>query len=444
MNDMLAFGGDTLIGALYASAFAALLIGYLWDFFRFSKPVIIAVVLGYCVICSVADQVTVFCHGISWQHQLCYLLTLFVIPYCGFFFLTRLSVVKYFYMLASVSIQAFYIVGLMEFLHIDNDNVMLLPTATGVVCAAGLAAIVLVILYIFRRFGAPLFRDYPETDVWGKLLPLSLGGALALGVFYFLTDFMVNGTNELFIFTACYIALFIADVVAMSGVRLSIRIATAEARLESADELLSSQKEQYKRLSDSIEQTRQARHDLHHHMNAISGFLMMNDLNGLHAYLKEYEATLPQSDDYVYTGNDTADIIVGHYLALARQQGIQTDFNVHIPESFCIRDTDLCVLVGNCLENAIEACKRLKSEKRFMRVESAVKGKYLAITIANSYNGSTAMQNGAYLSDKRQRASSGVGLESVKAVVRAYHGEMKVEESNGVFTVYAMMKMLDS
>ena len=99
--------------------------------------------------------------------------------------------------------------------------------------------------------------------------------------------------------------------------------------------------------------------------------------------------------------------------------------------------------MGNCLENAIEACMKLPPEQRFLRVESAVTNKYLAVTIANSYGGQAAMRNGAYLSDKRRRESAGVGLESVNAVVRAYHGEMKLDGQNGVFTVYIMLRMLE-
>jgi len=75
-------------------------------------------------------------------------------------------------------------------------------------------------------------------------------------------------------------------------------------------------------------------------------------------------------------------------------------------------------------------------------VESAVKNKYLAITIANSYDGNTSMQGSTYLSDKRGRLNVGIGLESVEAVVRNYNGEMKIREENGVFTVYIMLKML--
>ena len=269
-----------------------------------------------------------------------------------------------------------------------------------------------------------------------------LSGAVALGAFYYLTDFTAGSMTILLIFTACCIAMFLSDVVALHSLGISIRAAEAETRLESTNRILASQKEQYKKLSDSIAQTRQARHDLRHHLNAISGMVQADDKKGLQQYLAQYGQTLPNSEDAFYTGNHMADMIVGHYLSAAKQNRIRVDFSLHIPEACFVRDTDLCVLMGNCLENAIEACRKLPEEKRCLRVESAVKNKYLAITIANSYDGNTSMQGSTYLSDKRGRLNVGIGLESVEAVVRNYNGEMKIREENGVFTVYIMLKML--
>ena len=128
-----------------------------------------------------------------------------------------------------------------------------------------------------------------------------------------------------------------------------------------------------------------------------------DDKESLQQYLTQYGQTLPNNEDAFYTGNYTADMIVGHYLSVAKQNGIRVDFSLHIPEACFIRDTDLCVLMGNCLENAIEACRKLPEEKRSLRVESAVKNKYLAITIANSYDGNTSMGS---VSLKRSSASN--------------------------------------
>jgi len=443
LNDIFFRLGRLVIESLYFCVLAALLIAYLWDYFRPAKPVVFLGTAIYCLLGSLLDLLAVDHFGYGWEEQLVILLIVGVIPYCAFFFLTRIPLPQYLYCLGSVSIQAYYISGLLETFDITQATLVAAPFLSALGCIALLALLDTLIILAFRRFAASLFRDNQSAEGWKRLMFAPLSGAAALGVFYYLTDFTAGGMTTLLIFTACYIAMFLSDVVALNSLSISIRAAEAEARLESANRILASQKEQYKKLSDSIAQTRHARHDLRHHMNVISGMVQADDKESLQQYLTQYGQTLPNNEDAFYTGNYTADMIVGHYLSVAKQNGIRVDFSLHIPEACFIRDTDLCVLMGNCLENAIEACRKLPEEKRSLRVESAVKNKYLAITIANSYDGNTSMQDSAYLSDKRGRRDVGIGLESVEAVVRNYNGAMKVQGENGVFTVYIMLKMLD-
>ena len=98
-------------------------------------------------------------------------------------------------------------------------------------------------------------------------------------------------------------SLYLCVFAALHSLSISIRAAETEARLESANRILASQKEQYKKLSDSIAQTRQARHDLRHHMNVISGMVQADDKESLQQYLTQYGQTLPNNEDAFYTGN---------------------------------------------------------------------------------------------------------------------------------------------
>lgn len=443
MNDIFTWLGRLVIESLFLCAYAALLIAYLWDYFRPTKPVVFLGTAIYCLLGSLLDLIAAENFGYGWEEQLVILLIIGAIPYCSFFFLTRVPLPQYLYCLGSVSIQAFFISGLLETFDITQATLVAAPFFSALGGIALLTLLDTLIVFALRRFAASLFRENQNAKGWKRLMFAPLSGAAALGLFYYLTDFTTGSLTILFIFTACYIALFFSDIMALHSLSISIRAAEAEARLESANRILASQKEQYKRLSDSIAQTRQARHDLRHHMNVVSGMVRADDKESLQQYLAQYGQTLPNNENAFYTGNYTADMIVGHYLSVAKQNGIRIDFSLHIPEDCFIRDTDLCVLMGNCLENAIEACGKLPEEKRCLRVESTVKNKYLAITIANSYDGNTSMQNSAYLSDKRGRHDVGIGLESVEAVVRNYNGEMKIQGEDGVFTVYILLKLLE-
>lgn len=443
MGETAAFLGQVLVGSLNMAVFAALLIGYVWDFLRLRKSVILGGAILYCVLATVLDLLTAQRLGYGPEEQLLYILLIGVVPYCSFYFLTRIPLCQYLYCLGSVSIQAFFIDAMLESLQITPSSLVLSPILPALGYIAGVAVLDVIVIIVFRRFGAPLFREVSGDATWRKLMLSPLSGGIALGVFYYATNFQTCGTTISVIFCLCYVALFISDIAALNSLGVSMRAARAEATLESANRILETQKEQYKRLSDAIAQTRQARHDLRHHINAAAAFLAADDKEGLRAYLAEYGQTPAVSEETLYTGNHTADIIVGHYLSLARQSGIHVDYSLQLPQALSIRDTDLCVLMGNCLENAIDACMKLPEAQRFLRVESAVKNRFLAITVANSYDGSAVMQDGVYLSSKRQQKSAGIGLASVETVVRAYHGEMKIKSAGNVFTVYVMLKMLD-
>jgi sensor histidine kinase regulating citrate/malate metabolism len=118
---------------------------------------------------------------------------------------------------------------------------------------------------------------------------------------------------------------------------------------------------------------------------------------------------------------------------MARQAGADVSVNLSIPSTLTTElESDLCIIIGNLMENAAEACARMTEEKeRFVHVNSVLQHGVLTIVVDNSYEGELRKKGGVFLSSKRDE--EGIGLSSVSTVAEKYDGNAQFEEKDGVF-----------
>lgn len=199
-----------------------------------------------------------------------------------------------------------------------------------------------------------------------------------------------------------------------------------------AEQMLSLQVAQYESLKQNMEQTKAQRHDLRHQLAVIRSYSMEGDTARLTGYLDTLIAEIPDQYGVFYCENIAVNAIVSHYAALAEKNGIKLSVKLTVPEySERISDTSLCVIFGNLLENAIEACERMIGGDRFIRLYSRVQYKSLTITVDNSFDGTVHKQGGRWLS--RKRSDYGTGTASVTAVAEKYGGGAVFEAEGQVF-----------
>lgn len=180
------------------------------------------------------------------------------------------------------------------------------------------------------------------------------------------------------------------------------------------------QKEQFSQLSGKIEETRRLFHDFRHHLRIIRSFAQNENLSGLVEYVDSISQQSASSDGLVLCAHPAADTLLQYYSAAAGRQ--QTDFQVQIslPPDLPFPDPDLCIILGNLLENALEACMRQENGPRFIRVRGTGDQGEFILTIENSYNGQSHMSRRHFLSSKHD--GIGIGTESVREVVKRHGG----------------------
>lgn len=201
---------------------------------------------------------------------------------------------------------------------------------------------------------------------------------------------------------------------------------------------------QYENLSKRVEEARCARHDLRHHFITLSSLAEKGNIEDVREYLQRYSSYVRDDSTLHYCGNMTANAIFVFYAQSAHDIGADYSVTAALAEhDDGITDVDLTVVLGNILENAIEACRRQQpDEKKWIAVNAYVSGNAFFLAVDNSYNGQTRKdKDGHFLSTKH--SGCGIGMESVKSVVLKYGGEFRAAEDGDKFCVSLVMYMPD-
>ena len=129
------------------------------------------------------------------------------------------------------------------------------------------------------------------------------------------------------------------------------------------------------------------RHDYHNHIQTLSAYMSMGQYEEASGYLERLAEDLTKVDTVLRTGNVMVDAILNSKLTLMRERRIKVDATAAVPRELAIPDIELSVLIGNLMDNAMEACMKLPEEQRFIRIYIDVIKKQLYICVTNSMDG---------------------------------------------------------
>ena len=182
------------------------------------------------------------------------------------------------------------------------------------------------------------------------------------------------------------------------------------------------------------------RHDYKNHIAVMQASLKMGNLTELDNYLGELTVDLNTVDTVVKTGNVMADAILNSKLALAKSKNIKTDVTAAVPENVAISDVEICAVIGNLLDNAMEACESVAdAAERFIRIYIGVFKEQFYISVTNSMNGKPKRVGKSYKTTKGE--NHGFGLLRVDSVVSKYSGYINRQHENGVFGTEIMLPL---
>ena len=189
----------------------------------------------------------------------------------------------------------------------------------------------------------------------------------------------------------------------------------------------------YKEVENMYRQIRGWRHDYRNHIQLMKVLAANGDMDGIKAYLDELDTDLNTVDTVVKTGNAMADAILNSKASLAQSRGITVHCDAHIPVQLKTSEIDLCCIIGNLFDNAIEASQKLPLDQRLIRVYMDMKNTQLYISFTN-FTATGKLQKVGKLFATSKGEGHGFGLVRIDAIVDRLDGYLSRNSEDGAFT----------
>ena len=216
--------------------------------------------------------------------------------------------------------------------------------------------------------------------------------------------------------------------------RILIRLrrqAVLEERTRMQERILALQRTQYADLQAHMEEIRRARHDLRQHQRIIQSFLDSGDSQGLRAYLHSPAADTPTPPIRPYCRNTTVNTLLNYYASKFQAQGIRFEIQSDLPAALPLPEPDLCVILGNLAENALEACSG--QEGQWCRISlKAVGLQSIVVTADNTAPTAPQLQSGTILLSSKHDGE-GIGTQSIRYIAQQYNGTADFRWEDGFF-----------
>lgn len=188
---------------------------------------------------------------------------------------------------------------------------------------------------------------------------------------------------------------------------------------------------QFGEISDIYLNMRGWRHDYHNHIQALKANLDNGQVLKAREYLNQIEHELDKVDTFVKSGNMMVDAILNSKLTLAMKQNIKINCDAYLPQELFITDIDLCTILGNVLDNALESCGKIPETKRFIRIYIAMVKEQFYLSVQNGSDEILGFEQQNFITTKK--GNHGLGMKRVVAVVDRWGGYLNLNQETGVF-----------
>ncbi len=193
-------------------------------------------------------------------------------------------------------------------------------------------------------------------------------------------------------------------------------------------------KRHYAEVENMYQKMRGWRHDYRHHIQVMKVHMQNGEYDSINRYLDMLDDDLTHVETVIKTGNKMADAILNSKLSIAAEKNIKVKAEARIPVSLTVSELDLCIVIGNLLDNAIEACLSLPEVERLIRIYMEMKGNYLYLSVTNTAEGG---KKHSFRSTKGD--GHGFGLSRIDTIVKKYGGYLTRASEDGAFSTEILL-----
>lgn len=187
-------------------------------------------------------------------------------------------------------------------------------------------------------------------------------------------------------------------------------------------------------IQNNSQEIKQLRHDMKNYTIALSELIKNNENEKALKYISSVSGILEPAKIYCNTGILSIDSIVNYKFTRAEEIGISVDSEITIPNNLNLNSNDLVAILGNLLDNAIEATSKLNDNK-YIKLHIKYNKGTVFIAVKNSFDGKLNIVGNEYKTTKDSDSLHGIGMKSIETTIKQYNGEMKVSHTNNEFLV---------
>ncbi len=291
-------------------------------------------------------------------------------------------------------------------------------------------------LIIFVTFSEAARRKVIEINIRDYKKILSSGSivfCVILRRYHHFLSKMVEGELEMAGgSTGFSLAVLVAAILFTGMILLKNKeIQKEHAFLISRDEMV---EQKYQEMAQLIEKNRELVHDINNHLVILNGYAQEGECEKIRLYIKKISDNLFGEDIEVWSGNKTLDMLLSQKNSVSEKLGIKFDVEIVQFARLPFTDNQICALFGNLLDNALEACERMKGSERWIRIKLERHNRMLFIEISNSIEEKPVRDSVGWVTSKRNDGTHGYGLKSAERVVQEYGGIMSHQVSEHIFS----------
>lgn len=254
------------------------------------------------------------------------------------------------------------------------------------------------------------------------------------------TELLYTGAPEAVQFTPSVISTFYLIFVLLYNNETQKQVKAQRERDIFASQLQQSQNE-LENMRQMQHNTMIYRHDMRHHLTLIAGYAAEGDLNKIKEYLISTEAAIDALTPVRYCENETVNLIISSFMAKAKKLSVCLQANVNLSSKLNMNDTELCALLSNALENAINAVSLIEDELlRKVYLHALINDNRLLISTENAYVGQIEMDGELPKSSKKE-AGHGYGIKSIIDIINRHDGLYSIETDSGIFVLQLMIPL---
>lgn len=303
--------------------------------------------------------------------------------------------------------------------------------------------LMLLLLAVLKLFHFSKIKREISFRNWCSLFVIMLGNLFVTGAILYVCQ-SVDDRKALFLAVLSSAFLMVIDfwiVYIYDDMAQRMEMQKEEILFDKQIELI---KNQIKERKDLDQNVKNIKHDIKNHLLCIQECLERKDFVCAGNYIDDLiqgDNFLKEKEGIFHTGNLVIDALINYKGLVMQQQGIRMDSRIEIPAQIDVKDADICVILGNCLDNAIEAVSRIQEPgHKYISMELVYRRNCFLCKITNPYAGYIEKdKRGNYISTKEEAQHHGVGLLSVKKAVEKYDGQMDISSENRTFSLRILL-----